>query len=113
MQISEIVWSRITNRCQVCYKTCVPLAFRLNAQSEKQMAQVVKKIVIGVIAVNIVVLILVFAFLPSETHIERTINIDAPRELVYAQVVDLREFHKWSPWTGRTGRSSRSRRGCG
>ena len=65
------------------------------------MAQVVKKIVIGVIAVNIVVLILVFAFLPSETHIERTINIDAPRELVYAQVVDLREFHKWSPWTGR------------
>lgn len=34
----------------------------------------------------------------SDYHIERSIEIDAPREIVYEQVRYFKNFPKWSPW---------------
>lgn len=38
-------------------------------------------------------------FLPKDYHVERSIEIDAPKEFVYAQVADLEAWQKWNPWS--------------
>lgn len=54
-----------------------------------------KKVGIGVAAL-IGVLLIVIATRPSTYHVERSITMSAPAEVVYAQVAD---FHKWEPWS--------------
>jgi len=41
---------------------------------------------------------LVGIFLPGDYRVERSIDIDAPQELVFAQVNDFRNTAAWSPW---------------
>jgi hypothetical protein len=36
--------------------------------------------------------------LPNTMHIERTLVIDAPAAVVYAQVIDVEKAQGWSPW---------------
>lgn len=38
-------------------------------------------------------------FAKSSYHIERSIEIDAPKNLVYDQVLFFKNFHEWSPWS--------------
>lgn len=52
-------------------------------------------IVIGAI---IAIILVVAAILPSESHVERSITINAPIDLVFDQVNDLRKNFNWSPW---------------
>jgi hypothetical protein len=56
-----------------------------------------KKILIGV-AVVLVGLMCVIALQPNEYRVERTKAIDAPAEVVFAQIDDFRRWEKWSPW---------------
>jgi uncharacterized protein YndB with AHSA1/START domain len=57
----------------------------------------VLKILIG-LAVVIVVLVIVIATRPSKFHLERSIAIAAPPEVVFAQVNDFHAWTGWSPW---------------
>lgn len=56
-----------------------------------------KKIALGLAAV-LAVLIGVVALQPSSFTIERSAAIEAPAELVYAHIHDLRAMDAWSPW---------------
>lgn len=60
----------------------------------------VKKIAIGVGAI-IGLLLVVGLILPSKIHVERSIEILAPKSAVFATLNSLREFNKWSPWAKR------------
>ena len=44
------------------------------------------------------IVIIVTLFLPSEAYVERSIVIKAPREVVFEQVNDFRNWPKWSYW---------------
>lgn len=55
--------------------------------------------ILGILAVALVALFfLVAAFLPGSYTVERSIEIDAPPELVYAHVADYNTWLDWSPW---------------
>lgn len=56
------------------------------------------KWIIIVIAVLIVVLLLIAAFLPSKQHIESSVTVNAPAKAIYEQVIDLKNWEKWSPF---------------
>jgi hypothetical protein len=57
----------------------------------------VRKILLGVAAV-IVVLLVVVATRPGAFHIERSITTAAPPENAFAQVNDFHAWAAWSPW---------------
>jgi hypothetical protein len=42
--------------------------------------------------------VVVSFFLPKEYHVERSILIVSPPELVYSQIVDLEAWQEWDPW---------------
>ncbi|VUD48011.1 Carboxymethylenebutenolidase [Thalassocella blandensis] len=60
------------------------------------------KIVISIITF---VLVAIGAFigiglaLPDQTHVERSIQLNASPEVVFAYTADHKEFQKWSPWS--------------
>ena len=57
-----------------------------------------KKIGIAFFVFVALVLIGAALFLPSDVVVERTLLINAPSEVVYANVADLRKWEAWSPW---------------
>lgn len=61
----------------------------------------IKKILL-VVAVVLVSVIGYLAFkgssMPDKMHIERSIVINAPTEIVFGQVNSLKNWEKWSPW---------------
>lgn len=56
-----------------------------------------KKIALGLLAA-IAALLVVIAMQPAAYHVERTVEIEAPPEVVFALVSDLKEFGRFSPW---------------
>lgn len=56
-----------------------------------------KKIFFG-IALFVAGFVVVGFMLPERVHVERTTDINAPVEKVFAFVNNFREFNKWSPW---------------
>ncbi len=55
--------------------------------------------IIGIIVVLIILIIgIAVAVLPSKAHVERSVMIEAPAKLVYAQLNDMKKFNDWSPW---------------
>lgn len=56
-----------------------------------------KKIVIALALIIGIVLIVGF-FLPSKIHVERSLQMNAPAEVVFEQVNTLKNWEKWSPW---------------
>jgi effector-binding domain-containing protein len=58
----------------------------------------VLKIVLMIILAIVILFLVVAAFMPSSYHIERSIDINQPVELVFEQVADLNNFEQWSPW---------------
>ncbi len=59
--------------------------------------KVVKYVVGGLVGLIVVLCLVAFA-LPREVHVERSIEIDAPPEVVYPLIANLKTFHEWSPW---------------
>lgn len=59
-----------------------------------------KNILIGLVAIIGVVAILAIQQ-PDTYRVERSIDIKAPAERVYAQIVDLKKWPSWSPWAAR------------
>lgn len=56
-----------------------------------------KKAAIGAGAL-VVVLLIVVAVQPSSYHVERSTVINAPAEVVFAEVSDFKRWVAWSPW---------------
>jgi hypothetical protein len=55
------------------------------------------KILIG-LAVVVGVLVVVVATRPDTFHVERSVDVAAPPERAYSQVVDFHQWSTWSPW---------------
>lgn len=51
-----------------------------------------------IIGITLAVILIVAAVLPSSSFVERTVVIDAPVEVVFDQVNDLKKNFNWSPW---------------
>ncbi|MDA3893191.1 MAG: GyrI-like domain-containing protein [Salinivirgaceae bacterium] len=56
-----------------------------------------KKILLALLGI-IAIMLIIGLTQPSEITIERSIEIDAPLEMVYDQVNNLHNWEKWSPW---------------
>lgn len=59
------------------------------------------KIVISIITFVLIVIVGFFGvgvLLPENTHVERSIEINASPEVVFAYTADHKEFQRWSPW---------------
>ena len=56
-----------------------------------------KKILVGIVAV-IAVILIAAAFRPADFRVERKISINAPAEVVFAQVSNVHKWEAWSPW---------------
>jgi|SRR6185436_737513 len=59
--------------------------------------RILKIIGIGLLAI-IALLLIVSFFLPSTVHVERSIVINAPAEIVFDEVNTLKKWEQWSPW---------------
>lgn len=55
--------------------------------------------IIVVLGGIILTLVLIAFFLPPAYHVERSIEINQPAEIVFEQVVDLNNYMQWNPWT--------------
>ena len=56
--------------------------------------------VIGIIlAIVIVIAVVLLLVLPTKYKVERSVTIDAPRNIVFAHVAKFEHFIKWSPWS--------------
>jgi len=56
------------------------------------------KILVIVLVGIILLFLILMALLPSKIDVSRTAIIDAPREIVYENVNNLKNWEKWSPW---------------
>ena len=55
--------------------------------------------IIGVVLVSLILLIAILGLVaPKEYHIERSVEIDAPKEVVFDNITSLRKIQQWSPW---------------
>lgn len=57
----------------------------------------IKGLLITLVALLVVWVILAL-FSPSETHVERNIEIDAPAETVWSNISVFKNWESWSPW---------------
>jgi hypothetical protein len=62
--------------------------------------KIVKRI-LAFLAALIVVLAVVGFLLPTNAHVERNIEINAPAEKIFPLIANLKENGKWSPWHAR------------
>ncbi len=56
------------------------------------------KWVLGVAAALALIVFVGGYFLPKESVVARSIELNAPPEKVFAQLSDLKAFSQWSPW---------------
>ena len=61
---------------------------------------VVKGLFYFLLTVVVLAVVCGYLLLPAKTHVERTSEIDAPPQAVYALINDFRRFNEWSPWAG-------------
>jgi uncharacterized protein YndB with AHSA1/START domain len=64
---------------------------------KKETAPMIKKILIGLVVV-IIILVVVILLQPATYQVERSTTINAPAEVVFAQVNDFHKWNAWSPW---------------
>ncbi|MGK7397454.1 MAG: SRPBCC family protein [Candidatus Cyclobacteriaceae bacterium M3_2C_046] len=57
----------------------------------------IKKIGVGVLGL-IAVLMIISIFMPSDVMVERSVMIKAPKEEIFQQINNLKNWEKWSPW---------------
>ncbi len=58
---------------------------------------ILKKVLLFLLGL-IILMAIATIFLPSKSHVERSLTINAPASNVYAQVVNFKNWEKWSPW---------------
>lgn len=56
------------------------------------------KRILAVVLLLIGVLLLISFFLPSMVHVQRSMVMNAPTEVVFDQINTLKNWEKWSPW---------------
>ena len=56
------------------------------------------KKLLGGLAVIVALFLAYVATRPAHYHVERSVAVSAPAEIVYAQLEDLRKWAAWSPW---------------
>ncbi|MEM9731205.1 MAG: SRPBCC family protein [Myxococcota bacterium] len=56
------------------------------------------KVIIGVLVAITALVMGIGLFLPKDYRVERSIQIEAPPELVFDQVNSFRNWDEWSPW---------------
>jgi hypothetical protein len=56
------------------------------------------KIILITVLILVGAFIILNAFLPAKYEVERSVNINAPKEIVFEQVVDFKNWEQWSPW---------------
>lgn len=56
------------------------------------------KIFLFIIAILLVVFIVLAMIGPNDYSVSRTVNINAPESMVYAQVSSLEKMNSWAPW---------------
>ena len=56
-----------------------------------------KKVLIAIAAIIVIFLIIV-AFQPGDFRVQRSATINAPADVVFAQVNDFHKWEAWSPW---------------
>jgi hypothetical protein len=57
----------------------------------------VKWLIIAVAAILGIFIVITF-FLPKDYYVERSIEIEAPALLIFANVADLEAWQTWNPW---------------
>ena len=58
---------------------------------------ILKKVLLFLLGL-IILMAIATIFLPSKSHVERSVTINAPASAVYSQVANLKNWEKWSPW---------------
>lgn len=71
-----------------------------------------KKILLA-IGLLLAVLIVISFFLPSRLHIEKSVEINAPADIVFEQFNTLQNWEQWSPWVKMDPQSKREYFGSG
>lgn len=61
---------------------------------------ILKKVLLFAVGL-LALLAVVGLLLPAQSHVERSVVIDAPAETVFPLVNNLHEFNRWSPWAER------------
>jgi effector-binding domain-containing protein len=57
---------------------------------------------IGLSGLAILAILIGFGFmLPAKTKVEQTVTVNAPQQVVFGSLDNLREFNAWSPWLKR------------
>lgn len=52
-----------------------------------------------IIAVLVLIIAILGVVVPKEYHVERSIEINAPKEVVFDNITSLKKIQAWSPWT--------------
>lgn len=58
---------------------------------------ILKKVLLFLLGL-IILMAIATIFLPTKSHVERSLTINAPASNVYTQVANLKNWEKWSPW---------------
>jgi hypothetical protein len=85
----EITWIKIARMCQNILKIC-PIKIRT-----MKLLKILLYIALGIVALILALGI----FGKKEYHIERSIEIDAPKSTIYDYVRMFKNYEEWSPWT--------------
>lgn len=56
------------------------------------------KILGGIIVVVILIVVLLGFIMPKEYSVERTVNIDAPKQVIWKNINNFKAMDQWSPW---------------
>jgi len=74
------------------------ISIHLFVNKKINIMKFIKFLLIGL--VSLVLLLIIFSFFLSEKGkiVERSIVIDAPKDIVFSQINDLKKWEKWSPW---------------
>lgn len=51
-----------------------------------------------VLLILVIILLIIAVMLPSKRHVEASLNIDTPAKYVYEQVVNFKNWDKWTPF---------------
>ena len=57
----------------------------------------IKRILIGIVALLVLFFVVGF-LLPRDVRVERSVEIDASPQAVFAMVNDFQQFNRWQPW---------------
>jgi effector-binding domain-containing protein/type III secretory pathway component EscS len=81
--------------CFLCLNRYIQVAV---IQTKTQFMNKTITIILGIIVVFVIVFVIAAFLGPQGFKMERSIVINAPRETIYKNISDYRNWIKWSPW---------------